>query len=197
MADLVAEAEGASARAVGVGMPGTLSRSTGLVRTPTPWLIGRASNRIGCASGSLVRLASDANCFAMSEAADGAAAQAPVVFGIILGTGVGGGLVVRGEIVEGVNAIAGEWGHNPLPFPEDDERPGPACYCGRHGCIETFLSGPALAADYARHGGAAGTSGQDVVTRAEGERPAREAVDRWQRRLAKAWRRSSTCSTQT
>ena len=95
-----------------------------------------------------MRLANDANCFALSEATDGAAAGAAVVFGVIIGTGTGGGMVVNGRVVVGANAIAGEWGHNPLPSPEDDERPGPPCYCGRSGCIETFLSGPALARDY-------------------------------------------------
>ncbi len=100
-----------------------------------------------------VRLANDANCLAVSEAADGAAAGAHVVFGVILGTGVGGGIAIDGRVVTGPNAIAGEWGHNPLPWPTDDERPGPPCYCGRFGCLETFLSGPALAADYrAAHG---------------------------------------------
>src|SRR5205807_275008 len=120
------------------------------------WLIGKPLKQdLETRLGRAVRLANDANCFAMSEAADGAAAGAGVVFGIILGTGVGGGLVVRGEIVVGANGIAGEWGHNPLPWPEDDERPGPPCYCGRFGCIETFISGPGLAADYVRRGGAA------------------------------------------
>src|SRR6188768_2303755 len=96
-----------------------------------------------------VRLSNDANCFALSEATDGAGQGAQIVFGVILGTGTGGGVVVNGHAVEGLNRIAGEWGHNPLPWPRDDERPGPACYCGRSGCIETFLSGGGLAATYA------------------------------------------------
>ena len=108
---------------------------------------------VAARSARPVRLANDANCFALSEATDGAAAGAAVVFGVIIGTGTGGGLVVNGRIVVGANAIAGEWGHNPLPAPEDDERPGPPCYCGRSGCIETFLSGPALARDYIALGG--------------------------------------------
>ena len=113
-----------------------------------------------------MRLANDANCFALSEATDGAAAGAAVVFGVIIGTGTGGGLVVNGRIVAGANAIAGEWGHNPLPAPEDDERPGPPCYCGRSGCIETFLSGPALARDYIALGGD-DMSAADIAARAD------------------------------
>src|SRR5208282_4918143 len=95
-----------------------------------------------------ISITNDANCFALSEATDGAGAGAEIVFGVILGTGVGGGIVVRGGLLTGPNAIAGEWGHNPLPWPKDDERPGPPCYCGRHGCIESFLSGPSLARDH-------------------------------------------------
>jgi fructokinase len=100
---------------------------------------------LASALGRPVRLANDANCFALSEASDGAAAGAPVVFGVIIGTGTGGGVVVGGQVLTGPNAVAGEWGHNPLPWPGDDERPGPPCYCGKSGCIETFLSGPGLA----------------------------------------------------
>lgn len=144
----------AGARAsVGVGIPGTISASSGLVKNANSvWLIGKPlladlQQRLG----RDVRIANDANCFAVSEAADGAAAGANVVFGVIVGTGTGGGIVVRGKVLTGPNGIAGEWGHNPLPWPADDERPGPACYCGRHGCIETFLSGPGLQADYERH----------------------------------------------
>ena len=190
IAALVHDAEArVGACRVGVGMPGTLSRTTGLVKNANSiWLIGRPLQQdLDARLGRSVRLANDANCFAMSEAADGAAAGAPVVFGIILGTGVGGGIVVRGEIVEGVNSIAGEWGHNPLPFPDDDERPGPACYCGRHGCIETFLSGPAVGADYSGSAGTPGTTGTEVFERAAaGEPAAVAAVGRWQRRVAKS-----------
>jgi fructokinase len=133
-----------------------------------------------------VRFANDANCLAISEATDGAAAGAGVVFGVILGTGTGGGVVVRGQGVGGANAIAGEWGHNPLPWPEDDERPGRACYCGLHGCLETFLSGPGLAADYLAHGGEAVT-GEVIVERAHaGEPQAQDTMARWEGRLAKA-----------
>src|SRR6185436_11283258 len=128
----------------------------------------------------------DANCLAVSEATDGAGAGADVVFGVILGTGTGGGLVVRGQVITGPNAIAGEWGHNPLPWPQDDERPGPACYCGRSGCTETFLSGPGLAADYARRGGEAIRSEAIIERATTGEALAVSVVDIWERRLARA-----------
>jgi fructokinase len=140
---------------VGIGMPGTISPITGLVKNAnSTWLIGRPLQRdLESTLGRPARLANDANCFALSEATDGAAAGMETVFGVILGTGVGGGIVIEGRILVGANAIAGEWGHNPLPWPRPDEIPGPACYCGRSGCVETFLSGPALAADHGRHGG--------------------------------------------
>ena len=153
LADLVAsleEAGGTTVPRVGVGMPGVLSPATGLVKNAnSTWLIGQPLDKdLAAALGRPVRIENDANCFAVSEATDGAGARAAVVFGVILGTGVGGGVVVRGRPLEGRNAIAGEWGHNPLPWPEDAERPGPACYCGLEGCIETFLSGPGLARDH-------------------------------------------------
>src|SRR5262249_32029144 len=125
------------------------------------------------------RLANDANCFALSEASDGAAAGCDSVFGVILGTGVGGGVVVGGRLVVGANRIAGEWGHNPLPFPQADESPGPECYCGRHGCIETFLSGPGLAADHRRHGGAELDGAGIVAAAAAGDRACRDTLDRY------------------
>jgi fructokinase len=149
---LVADIErAAGARGtVGVGIPGALSPATGLVKNANSvWLIGRPLDRdLEAALGRKVRLANDANCFALSEATDGAAAGARIVFGVILGTGVGGGIVVDGRVLSGADAIAGEWGHSPLPSPRDDERPGPLCYCGKHGCVETFVSGPGLAADH-------------------------------------------------
>ena len=146
IAGLVARLEADARCTVGVGIPGTLSPRTGLVKNAnSTWLIGRPMQRdLEARLGQEVRLANDANCFTVSEAADGAAAGARVVFGVIVGTGTGGGLVVGGQVVTGPNAIAGEWGHNPLPWPRDDERPGPPCYCGKQGCIETFLSGPAF-----------------------------------------------------
>lgn len=134
---------------VGIGIPGAVSPASGLIKNAnSTWLIGRPfAADLEKALGQPVRLANDADCFALSEASDGAAQGLPVVFGVILGTGVGGGIVIGGQLLAGPNAIAGEWGHNPLPWPEDSERPGPACYCGRCGCIETFLSGPGLSLD--------------------------------------------------
>ena len=152
--DLIGKLEAATAPIthVGVGIPGTISPATGLVKNAnSTWLIGHPLDKdLETTLNRPVRLANDADCFTLSEASDGAAAGAPVVFGVILGTGVGGGIAVNGRLIAGVNAVAGEWGHNPLPWPMDNERPGPACYCGLNGCIETFLSGPALARD---HGG--------------------------------------------
>ena len=138
---------------VGIGIPGAVSPATGLIKNAnSTWLIGRPLQRdLESALGRPTRLANDANCFALSEATDGAGATAETVFGVILGTGVGGGIAIRRQILVGANAIAGEWGHNPLPWPTPDEVPGPPCWCGRSGCLETFLSGPALAADHHRH----------------------------------------------
>jgi fructokinase len=135
---------------VGVGIPGAISPATGLVKNAnSTWLIGHAMHQdLEARLGRPVRLANDANCFALSEAMDGAAQGHRCVFGIILGTGVGAGLVVDGNILNGPNAIAGEWGHNPLPWPGATELPGPLCYCGKRGCIETYVSGPGLAADH-------------------------------------------------
>jgi fructokinase len=134
---------------VGVGIPGALSKVTGLVKNAnSTWLIGKPLQQdLETAIGREVRLANDANCFALSEAVDGAGEGAEVVFGVILGTGVGGGIVVRGEVFAGANAIAGEWGHNPLPLPQASDLPLRPCYCGRSGCIETYLAGPALERD--------------------------------------------------
>src|SRR5437667_1772862 len=141
---------------VGIGIPGALSRATGLVKNAnSTWLIGRALKQdLERAIGREVRLENDANCFALSEAVDGAGQGARVVFGVILGTGVGGGIVVDGRVLTGPNAIAGEWGHNPLPLPADADLPLPPCYCGRFGCIETYLSGPGLARDHQQITGA-------------------------------------------
>ena len=143
------EREADASGTVGVGMPGALSRVTGLVKNAnSTWLIGRPLHAdLQRALGRSVRVANDANCFALSEAVDGAACGARVVFGVILGTGVGGGIVVDGHVLEGPNGIAGEWGHNPLPLPDDADLPLRACYCGRRGCIETYLCGPALERD--------------------------------------------------
>jgi fructokinase len=177
---------------VGVGMPGAISPATGLVKNAnSTWLNGRRfSTDLGAALGRPVRVANDADCFALSEAADGAAAGAPTVFGVIIGTGTGGGVVVHQRLVAGPNAIAGEWGHNGLPWPRDDERPGPACYCGRTGCIETFLSGPAVAREYARSAGLGETEPPPDVTTiaaraAAGESHAEAILDRYEDRLAR------------
>lgn len=140
----------AGAGSVGIGMPGALSQVTGLVKNAnSTWLNGKPLKQdLEKALGREVRLENDANCFALSEASDGAGKGAQVVFGVILGTGVGGGIVVNGRVLTGANAIAGEWGHNPLPLPETEDLPLPPCYCGRAGCIETYLSGPGLARDH-------------------------------------------------
>jgi fructokinase len=165
----------AGARAsVGLGIPGAVVPSTGTVKNANSvWLNGRPlGDDLAARLERPVRLMNDANCFALSEAADGAAAGATVVFGVILGTGVGGGVVFDGRCHAGANLIGGEWGHNPLPWPAPDELPGPPCYCGKHGCIETFLSGPGLEADHAAR------TGEVLTTGSPG-----------------AWRRSSMCST--
>ena len=173
---------------VGLGIPGTLSPLSGLVKNAnSTWLIGRPlhtdlEHRLGRA----VRVANDANCFALSEAVDGAAADADVVFGIIIGTGCGGGIVVHRRVLTGPNAIAGEWGHNPMPAPEEGEWPGPPCYCGRTGCIETFLSGPALERDYLSFGGGEANA-REIAERADaGEQVASAALERYERRFARA-----------
>ena len=176
---------------VGVGIPGAISPATGVIKNAnSTWLNGKPlAGDLSRALGRPVRLANDANCFALSEATDGAAAGAPVVFGVIIGTGTGGGLVVNGRIVIGANAIAGEWGHNPLPAPEDDERPGPPCYCGRSGCIETFLSGPALARDYIARGGddmAASEIAARAVSLHDRDDRAAASLDRYAHRFARA-----------
>ena len=173
---------------VGVGMPGTISRATGLVKNAnSTWLNGRTFDRdLSRALDRELRFSNDANCFALSEAEDGAAAGAHVVFGVIVGTGTGGGVVVNRRVIEGRNGVAGEWGHNAMPWPEPSELPGPACYCGRSGCIETFLSGPGLAADYARPTGETVTSEEVVSRAARGEAAANAAVGRYEHRMARA-----------
>jgi fructokinase len=188
VASLVAQAEivvGSST--VGVGMPGVVSPATGLVKNAnSTWLNGRPlSEDLAARLHRPIRLANDANCFALSEATDGAAAGLPVVFGVILGTGVGGGLVVSGRVVTGANAIAGEWGHNPLPWPDAGEWPGPPCYCGRTGCLETFLSGPGLARDHQAMTGREIDPAGIVAGAATGDADARESVSRYERRLAR------------
>ncbi|MGE0154110.1 MAG: ROK family protein [Reyranellaceae bacterium] len=189
IADLVAgiERDTGLRGSVGVGTPGALSPATGLIKNANSTrLIGRPLDRdLARALGREVRIANDANCFAVSEAVDGAAAGAAVVFGVILGTGCGGGIAIAGQALTGANAIAGEWGHNPLPWPRPDETPGPPCYCGRSGCIETFLSGPGLAQDHARSCDE-NLSAEQIVTRAEAGDPRTQAsLDRYIDRLAR------------
>ena len=190
LAGLVAAIEGEiGARAsVGVGIPGTIVAETGLVKNAnSTWLNRRPLGRdVEAALGRPVRFANDANCFALSEASDGAASGLGTVFGVILGTGVGGGIVIGGRLLVGANAIAGEWGHNPLPAPRPDELPGPPCNCGRSGCIETFLSGPGLARDHRRHSGR-DVAGRQIAAGAEAGDPAcRATLERYAERLARA-----------
>ncbi len=187
LAALVTEADATfgAQPTVGVGIPGTISPATRLIKNANSvCLIGHALDKdLAAAIGRPVRLSNDADCFALSEASDGAGADANIVFGVILGTGVGGGIVVNKRIVCGPNAITGEWGHNPLPWPRADEVPGAACYCGLNGCIETFLSGGGLSRDYAR----SIVDGPEIVRRAEaGEPEAVASMDRYVDRLARA-----------
>lgn len=173
--------------AIGIGIPGTISPATGLIKNAnSTWLIGRPFDRdLSSYLGRPVRVANDANCFAVSEATDGAGADGATVFGVIVGTGVGGGLVHRGQAMTGANAIAGEWGHTPLPWMTEEEFPGPECFCGRRGCIETFVSGPAIARDHAaRFGG--GLSAAEIAAAAhDGDRSATETLTRFEDRLTR------------
>ena len=173
---------------IGIGIPGTLSPITGLVKNANSvWLIGQPlladlESRLG----RPVRIANDANCFAMSEATDGAGAGAHTVCAVIIGTGTGSGIVVGGRLLVGANAVAGEFGHNPLPWMTPDEYPGRHCYCGRRGCIETFVSGPGMQADYEAKTGQAATA-RDIAAAAEsGDRQAVDTLQRYESRLARA-----------
>lgn len=173
---------------VGIGIPGALSPATGLVKNAnSTWLIDQALDKdIEQALGRPVRLANDANCFAISEAMDGAGKGARVVFGVIIGTGTGGGIVVNRQLLTGPNAIAGEWGHSPLPWPREDELPGPSCYCGKHGCIETWLSGPGMVHDHHQHGGQGMTAKAIVEMAEQGDAHANATLKRYEDRLARA-----------
>ena len=166
---------------VGIGIPGALSRRTGRVKNAnSTWLNGQPLKEdLERALGRPVRIENDANCFALSEAVDGAGKGARVVFGVILGTGVGGGIVVDGKVITGADAIAGEWGHNPLPAPTADDLPHPDCYCGRKGCIETYLSGPGLSNDQERRTGKRLTA-EEIVKLGD------ESLSRYEERLARA-----------
>ena len=187
------EQEIGSQATVGVGIPGTISPATGLIKNSnSTWLNGRPlAVDLPRLLDREIRFANDANCFALSEATDGAAAGAGVVFGAIIGTGTGGGVVINHQVLAGANAIAGEWGHNPLPGARGVESPGPPCYCGRSGCIETFLSGPALARDYPENGPAgsrqADVTANEVAARAaSGDALAGAALSRYEDRMARA-----------
>lgn len=188
--DLVAtlESETEMRGTVGIGMPGAISPASGLVKNAnSTWLNGMPFDRdIEAALGRPVRLANDADCFALSEATDGAGAGAASVFGVILGTGVGGGFVVHGRLLAGPNAVAGEWGHNQLPWMLPDEWPGPDCYCGKAGCIESWNSGPGFEAEYERMEKTKLTTHEIVAAAQAGARPARSALRRYSDRLARA-----------
>ena len=173
---------------VGVTIPGALSPATGLIKNAnSTCLIGKPFDvDLAAALECPVRLANDANCFALSEASDGAGRGADSVFGVIVGTGTGAGLVLGGRLHEGPNLIAGEWGHVPLPWPEDDERPGPPCYCGRRGCIETFLSGPGLSLDYKTMTGDALNANEITALAGLGDAGAEACMVRYERRMAKS-----------
>lgn len=187
VAQLVAEVEDAAGTRVdrvGVGMPGSISPRSGLIRNANSvWLNGEPFGRdLETALKRPVRLANDANCLALSEAADGAGRGHRVVFAAILGTGCGGGVVVEGRLIEGRSGVAGEWGHTPLPWPGPEEHPGPACWCGRRGCLETWISGPAFAAD---HGG--GLAAPDIISQArQGASGAQASLARYIGRLGRA-----------
>jgi fructokinase len=168
-------------------MPGVISPATGLVKNANSvWLNGRPlAQDLERRLGRPLRLANDANCFALSEARDGAAAGSRVVFGVILGTGTGGGVAIDGRAWTGRNAIGGEWGHNPLPWPAEDERPGPSCYCGLTGCLETFLSGPGLSRDHEAATGRAVEPEQIVAAARAGDAAAEQTLLRYDDRLAR------------
>ena len=178
---------GTTVDSIGVGIPGNISQATGLVKNAnSTWLIGHPFDAdLADALGRPVRMMNDADCFALSEATDGAGAGARIVFGVILGTGVGGGLVIDGMVVEGTQGIAGEWGHNPLPWPEDDERPGPECFCGQRGCIETFLAGPGMVRDHEAVTGEELTTYEIVERSLGGDAEALATINRYVGRLAR------------
>jgi fructokinase len=174
---------------VGIGHPGTISPATGLVKNANSSRLNGHPMDVDLKQAlgrDDVRLSNDANCFAVSEASDGAGAGAPVVFGVILGTGVGGGIVIDGRPLVGAQAIGGEWGHNALPLPRDDERPGPQCYCGRKGCVEAWLSGPAFQCQYAEATGRELHATDIAEAAATGDAAAEECFERYCDRLARA-----------
>jgi fructokinase len=180
-------AAGSKEASVGIGIPGSVSPASGLIQNAnSTWLNGRPFHRdLEVHLGRPVRLANDANCFALSEAVDGAGKGARSVFGVILGTGCGGGLMFDGALIDGPRGIGGEWGHNPLPWAGADEHPGPKCWCGRSGCMETWVSGPGLQADHARATGER-LPAEDIAARAAaGNGAAQASLDRHAGRLAR------------
>ncbi len=172
---------------VGAGIPGSISRVTGLVKNSnSTWLNGRPLHKdLTATLGREVRVANDANCLAVSEATDGAAAGGHVVYGVILGTGCGGGVAIDGRVHDGPNGVAGEWGHNPLPWQKPEENPGPACYCGKRGCMEMWVSGTGIALDYKEATGRTRTTREIVSDFEAGDRTAAAAVERFEDRLAR------------
>ena len=172
---------------VGIGIPGTVSHS-GLVKNAnSTWLLGKPLGAdLEQQLARAVRIANDANCFVVSEAADGAAQGAAVVFGVIVGTGTGAGISVNGRVLTGPNGIAGEWGHNPLPWAIGEETPGPHCYCGRRGCIETFLSGPGMSRDHERHTSRSESALAIVASAMTGDADASATMARYEHRMARA-----------
>ena len=190
LADVVATLEreaGVPGARVGIGMPGSIAPRTGLVQNAnSAWLNGRPlATDLKARLGPRVRLANDANCFALSEAIDGAGAGARRVLGVILGTGCGSGFVMDGRIMDGPRGIGGEWGHNPLPCPGVDETPGPQCWCGRRGCMETWVSGPGLSADHARTTGEVLDAASIAARASAGEAAAKATLERHANRLAR------------
>jgi fructokinase len=173
---------------VGIGLPGSVSRATGRVKNSNSICLNGQPlyHDLAGQLGRPLRFANDADCLALSEATDGAAAGAAVVFGVIVGTGTGGGIVVNGRLLHGPNGIAGEWGHNPLPWPGSAELPGPACYCGLEGCIETWLSGPALARDHLQCCGESLDAAEINRRALAGDPRATESLDRYMDRMARA-----------
>jgi fructokinase len=182
-----AETELGAHGTVGIGTPGAISPATGLLKNSnSTWLNGKPLDRdLADALERPIAIANDADCLALSEATDGAAAGASTVFAVILGTGVGGGLAVHGKVLAGPNAIAGEWGHNPQPWPDPDELPGPPCYCGLAGCIETWLSGPGLVRDYRAHTRVERDPPAIVAAAAAGDEGAAAALRRYEHRMAR------------
>ena len=173
---------------VGIGTPGSISRATGLLRGSNSVCLNGQPVRsdLEALLGREIAITNDANCFALSEATDGGGAGGEVVFGVIVGTGVGAGVVVRGRVLTGPNAIAGEWGHNPLPWPRDEERPGPPCFCGHRGCIETFVSGPGVERDHLALAGERLGSAEIAARAAAGDAACEQTMQRYEERLARS-----------